>query len=552
MMNKKARHQTMASSVHEALVEEYDFNSGERVRTCDGISGKVTAVHDGPVRGAEEYIVELDNGLGGGRYTASQLEKESTPVESSRHYTADIDYPELREIIHSRPDPSKMEYTALRKQAEFDPGLALEEEPPDYQSTVIPGLRIEDIPEEELPDHSQFESIAKAAFIQSAVDQDFRFQFTSAWKDVVAKAKRIRSGGGVQITAQADGVVYGNVQGDTQVYETGIERLPNSRTAVSSWSCGCKWGAYHWGAEDALSRFSGRQCSHSLALQYEAQARGMFGKTVSVDYEKPSWVPNRVVVKYDRDSGENIRARSSLSLSPASIIYSMAMDSNSDLANQLHTIAAAHEPFGDSPRPQADTSPHVPGATKRHDPLDNPGSSGFATGADPSNWGSIQENDTFSSRMSSKDKDECEDGGSEAELKDEPEGALPETTARSYLYENAESLSPNQPGDDQPSATNTGLVSSDTKSGENEHSGRSSTHQTEVDDVLRSFQSEASYLSPGGISAIAVKDFSFSEQQELINEGKGSGSRIRNFDRLSIQGTQYESIEDNEDDSWLS
>lgn len=139
-------------------------------------------------------------------------------------------------------------------------------------------------------------------------DTDFRFQLTAAWSDVRRKAKRIRSEGGVNITLSTEGMVVANVKGDTHVYETGLQRFPGKQS-VSSWSCGCKWGAYHWGAPDDTSRFAGRMCSHALALQFEAQARGMFGKSVNEDDNKPSWVPKTVVVKWDIDQGKNMRAR---------------------------------------------------------------------------------------------------------------------------------------------------------------------------------------------------------------------------------------------------
>jgi hypothetical protein len=145
----------------------------------------------------------------------------------------------------------------------------------------------------------------------AATDAELRFHFTAAWADVRAKAKRIRSEGKVRVTLATDGMVIGEVQGDHHTYESGIQRLPGQRLSVSGWSCGCKWGAYHWGAADDFSRFAGRMCSHALALQFEAQSRGMFGNTVEIDKSKPDWVPPRVVVKYDIDDGKNRMVRSS-------------------------------------------------------------------------------------------------------------------------------------------------------------------------------------------------------------------------------------------------
>lgn len=138
----------------------------------------------------------------------------------------------------------------------------------------------------------------------AALDGDFRFHVTAAWRDVVNKAKRIRSEGGVRVTLASDGIIFAEVNGDHHVYETGLQRLPG-KIAAQSWSCGCKWGAYHWGADDDFSRFAGRMCSHALALQYEAMSRGMFGRDVHVDETKPAWVPRKVVVRYDIDADKN-------------------------------------------------------------------------------------------------------------------------------------------------------------------------------------------------------------------------------------------------------
>jgi GNAT superfamily N-acetyltransferase/mRNA-degrading endonuclease RelE of RelBE toxin-antitoxin system len=150
-----------------------------------------------------------------------------------------------------------------------------------------------------------------ALIAEAGIDPEFRFHFTSAWADVQRKAKRIRSEGKVRITLASDGVVFGEVQGDHHVYETGVQRFPGSRHSVATYTCGCKWGAYHWGANDDFSRFAGRMCSHALALQYEAQSRGMFGRDVTEDSAKPEWVPKKVVLRYDIDSGDNKLVRSS-------------------------------------------------------------------------------------------------------------------------------------------------------------------------------------------------------------------------------------------------
>jgi hypothetical protein len=63
---------------------------------------------------------------------------------------------------------------------------------------------------------------ALAAFTAAAGSESFRFEFTASWRDVVAKAKRLRKGGRVRITHVSAGMVIGEVGGDHDVYESGI------------------------------------------------------------------------------------------------------------------------------------------------------------------------------------------------------------------------------------------------------------------------------------------------------------------------------------------
>lgn len=81
------------------------FKPGQKVMTCDGFPGVVARVEDGPHAGNEHYIVELDNGMGGGAYRSSDL-STLNQTASSAHTAAD-DYPELGEVLYERPDPAK-------------------------------------------------------------------------------------------------------------------------------------------------------------------------------------------------------------------------------------------------------------------------------------------------------------------------------------------------------------------------------------------------------------------------------------------------------------
>lgn len=231
-------------------------------------------------------------------------------------------------------------------------------------------------------------------------DREFKFHFTAAWADVRNKAKRIRSEGKVRITLASDGVVFGEVQGDHNTYETGVQRLPGSRHAVATYTCGCKWGAYHWGASDDFSRFAGRMCSHALALQYEAMSRGMFGRDVKEDAVKPEWVPRRVVIRYDIDSGTNQMVRSSsVKIDTAlDLLVTLARaqgDDPAELAFMLRSMgmpvtAAVNSPWGE---PQPERTNYTPGPTKPKNTSENPGSTGWASQGDPDNWDSISPNE---------------------------------------------------------------------------------------------------------------------------------------------------------------
>ena len=121
----------------------YEFGTGDRVYTTDGLFGRVTAVEDGHEAGAEQYIVELDYEMGGGIYTASELrrptsddvEKTAAPdgqviseknkvtlhleaadlAEDEDIYSlATDDYPELAEILAERPPMAHSEHVSSK------------------------------------------------------------------------------------------------------------------------------------------------------------------------------------------------------------------------------------------------------------------------------------------------------------------------------------------------------------------------------------------------------------------------------------------------------
>lgn len=146
--------------------------------------------------------------------------------------------------------------------------------------------------------------------LHAGLDREAAWHLTATWADVRAKAKRMRKEGRVMIKVASDDGVGGEVKGDHHVYETMLTYVPGTHK-IGAWSCGCKWAGYAWGRSPAYARFEGRQCSHALAMQFEAQARGMFGKTVTEDTTRPQWLKKTtpVVTQYERPSEKHPRGR---------------------------------------------------------------------------------------------------------------------------------------------------------------------------------------------------------------------------------------------------
>lgn len=145
-----------------------------------------------------------------------------------------------------------------------------------------------------------------AAMLRTAArDREFGFHVTASWADVQRKAKRIRSEGGVTIVIASNDGIGGTVQGDHGTYEALLVYRPGTKK-VSDWTCGCKWAAYAFERSPGFQRFEGRKCSHALALQFEAQSQGMFGKEV---HPSEPTSRERTIVRYDPDAGEHVFAR---------------------------------------------------------------------------------------------------------------------------------------------------------------------------------------------------------------------------------------------------
>jgi hypothetical protein len=464
-------------------------------------------------------------------------------------------------------------------------------------------------PNEDIVTHGSFDPYDLLTV--AAVDPVFRFHITASWADVQRKAKRIRSEGKVRITLASDGLVIGEVQGDHHVYETGVQRFPGSKHSVATYTCGCKWGAYHWGANDDFSRFAGRMCSHALALQYEASSRGMFGRDVKEDGSKPDWVPKKIVLRYDIDEGDNVMARSSsLEVTPLIALAHWAEAQGDDqdefhlalVCAGLNVTAAVSSPWGEpsAPRPN-----YTPGPTKPRDPSENPASAGWASQGDPDNWGSIEGNQ-LGDRIAALEDDAFLFEGSipeEVAQSDDPQASVPglhQNDADPISASAAQEGPPRPsgpkggPGGDMPPG-HPGMPEHDElKNGTeatlhmepegalpftdgdgpdlSDDESLTPPHTASVEDTVAAFQATAGYLMAGGpstaptgdlgdiaaaakahLAKTAVKDYSSAEQAAIINEGS-NGVRAANLDRLDIADTHYALIDSGEEDegSWLN
>lgn len=93
---------------------------------------------------------------------------------------------------------------------------------------------------------------------------------TAAWKDVRAKAVRLRRSGALDVMAANKQAIYGQVQGDHGRYETIVVRgsAYTGSNSITEWSCTCKWG--QWAFQRQMT-YVGRLCSHAYSMYLELQ-----------------------------------------------------------------------------------------------------------------------------------------------------------------------------------------------------------------------------------------------------------------------------------------
>lgn len=93
----------------------------------------------------------------------------------------------------------------------------------------------------------------------------------AAWADVRAKAKRIFDGGDVSVESIDPNKreIHAKVDGDHGRYEVEIHRKNAFGQGVTWWDCDCGWGQHAYLRKRS---FIGRMCSHALATYYAMQS----------------------------------------------------------------------------------------------------------------------------------------------------------------------------------------------------------------------------------------------------------------------------------------
>ena len=99
---------------------------------------------------------------------------------------------------------------------------------------------------------------------------------TAAWKDVRAKAMRLKTSGAVHVKDLAPGRIMASVDGDHGTYDVTILKGATfgglNGNAISNWHCACEWGK--WAFRRKFT-FVGRLCSHAYASYLTMQSAAL-------------------------------------------------------------------------------------------------------------------------------------------------------------------------------------------------------------------------------------------------------------------------------------
>ena len=102
----------------------------------------------------------------------------------------------------------------------------------------------------------------------------------AAWRDVAAKANRLRHEGAVHVKDIASDQIYASVDGDHGTYEVMVKKAGayggiGGGNTISHWRCSCDWGK--WAFKRQMT-FVGRLCSHGYATYMTMQGEHFKGQ----------------------------------------------------------------------------------------------------------------------------------------------------------------------------------------------------------------------------------------------------------------------------------
>ncbi len=278
----------IADGHHRALAEQQLEAEGEGDRAEPGLWSWVATVgqDDGPWDTL--HSEQLPGGETGEEMPGEEDDLEAGPVEDPA-----ASGPGDPGVITGLPPMSQggtpSSERRARELAQMNGGGPLEED--DSEEEDEQDEEPEPDEEDGAPEFTKKQALR--AFVEAAGNPAFRFEFTAAWRDVVAKAKRINGENGVRITAAYGTIVIGEVKGDHATYESGLQYYPGRPYSVMAYSCGCPWATFHQDA-DYPGRYNGRLCSHAYALGLAAKEHGIARRMMFP--ETAGW-PEQVVVK---------------------------------------------------------------------------------------------------------------------------------------------------------------------------------------------------------------------------------------------------------------
>ena len=99
---------------------------------------------------------------------------------------------------------------------------------------------------------------------------------TAAWKDVRAKAMRLKTSGAVHVKDIAPSRIMASVDGDHGTYDvTILKGASYGDQSIANWHCGCEWGK--WAFKRKFT-YVGRLCSHAYASFLTMQSAALSGQ----------------------------------------------------------------------------------------------------------------------------------------------------------------------------------------------------------------------------------------------------------------------------------